>query len=126
MSSPLLDSASVLSRNVDVILDDEIDPNLFWSDGTVDGPPANELAQYQVCVIAIKCKHNAMLLSRLHSPDRSEGLWLPYVALKDRYMLTELPAFMAEFVLHELRLVHYCAPILCLYYLSSFCLQFPV
>ena len=93
---------------VDLFIDDDENVNgpeslsMFWSDNTKLGPSAGHIAKYQICAVAIKCKHNSMLISSLHSPSRTEGLWLPYVAAKECYKYSQLPCLVAEFILREL------------------------
>ncbi|KAI2811307.1 hypothetical protein BLOT_002481 [Blomia tropicalis] len=82
--------------------DDEISPFMFASDGSMDGPIGSQLILYQIAAIAIKCQHNSLLVSSLHSPRKSTGIWLPYVCVKEKYKCLQLPALIAEFILKQL------------------------
>lgn len=84
--------------------DENLLPAMFTSNGKTDGPPAGQLSQYQVFAMAIKCGHNSMLVSCLHTPTKTTGLWLPYVGSKESYKFKyKATRLVAEYLLRELK-----------------------
>ena len=84
--------------------DEDLTSFMFASNGKTEGPPGNQLSQYQVYAVAVKCMHNSMPVSILHSPSKPNGLWLPYVAMKEKYKFKDqVPFFLADFLMKELK-----------------------
>lgn len=64
--------------------------HMFTSGGCK--PSAEELSQYEVLAVAVRCSHGNMLLGNVHghsssssSTTASSGLWLPYIAIKKNF-----------------------------------------
>ena len=96
------DSSDTDSLDLDVYDSEEC---LAGSAGAsrVDCPHLYEHHLRTVCAFAVKCQHEAMPVCVLHSPTKSAGLWLPYVAINQCYKRDKVAALMTEYFLKQVK-----------------------
>ena len=91
---------------------DSFDLEIYDSEECLAGPTGAKLEDcphlYEhhlrsVCAFVVKCKHDAMPLTPLHSPTKASGLWLPYVLANQCYKYDKAAALMTEYFLRQLK-----------------------